>query len=147
MQDHAVAPSAPPDANDLEAPSAGAWPEVCDALRKTVGDDAFQRWFRAAEWAGEEDGAALISVPGAIHQVWIETNFLAELRMAVNSVHGHIREVRMIVSGNGAADSSPHNGHTDGAAPKTSVGKSVALEGEALDRRIKATGLNPGFTF
>ena len=147
MQDHAVAPSAPPEANDLEAPSAGAWPEVCDALRKAVGDDAFQRWFRAAVWAGEEDGAALISVPGAIHQVWIETNFLPELRMAVNSVHGHIREVRMIVSDHGAADAPSRNGHAIGTAAKSTVGKSTALEGEALDRRIKATGLNPAYTF
>jgi chromosomal replication initiator protein len=147
MQDHAVAPNDPPDANDTESPSAKAWPEVCEALRKAVGDDAFQRWFRAAEWAGEDDGAALIAVPGAIHQVWIETNFLPELRMAVNSVHDHIREVRMIVLGNGTADSSSHNGHTNGAAHKSSVRKSVALDGEALDRRIKATGLNPAYTF
>ena len=75
------------------------WAGVCDALRGSVGEDAFQRWFRAAEWAGEEDGIATITVPGEIHQVWIETNYLPELTVAVNQVFSEVREVRVVVGG------------------------------------------------
>ena len=63
---------------------AAHWSQVCAALRQTVGEDSFQRWFRNAEWAGAEDGLATITVPGEIHQVWIEANYLPELNAAVN---------------------------------------------------------------
>ena len=77
----------------------GDWTGVCGALRGIVGEDAFQRWFRAAEWAGEEGGIATVTVPGEIHQVWIETNYLPELTVAVNQVFSEVREVRVEVGG------------------------------------------------
>ena len=59
------------------------WDDVASALRSSVGQDAFQRWFGAAEWKGVHDGVATLAVPGEIHQVWIETNYLPELQVAV----------------------------------------------------------------
>jgi hypothetical protein len=32
------------------------WAGVCEILRGSVGEDSFQRWFRAAAWAGERRG-------------------------------------------------------------------------------------------
>ena len=72
------------------------WMGVCDALRKAVGGDTFQRWFGAAKWVGEEDGVGMVSVPGEMHQLWIETNFLPELTIAVNGVFTSVREVRVV---------------------------------------------------
>jgi chromosomal replication initiator protein len=123
------------------------WPTVCAVLRDKLGEDAFQRWFRAAEWTGEQDGVGLVSVPGEIHRVWIETNFLHELTMAVNGVFGSVREVRVMV---GAAREEPaavHNGHPHHGAAKTRHGSAPTLDGEALTRRIKSAGLNPAHTF
>jgi chromosomal replication initiator protein len=125
----------------------GEWSGVCGALRGIVGEDAFQRWFRAAEWAGEEGGIATVTVPGEIHQVWIETNYLPELTVAVNRVCSEVREVRVVVGGTPSAEAPHHNGHAKHGLPHTRHGKSTALEGEALDRRIKSTGLNPAYTF
>jgi chromosomal replication initiator protein len=144
MHHEAYAARDPDEANDQIPQAPGIWQEICEALRKSVGDDAFQRWFRAASWLGEQDGIGMIAVPGAIHQVWIETNFLPELGMAVNSVHDHIREVRMVVQGQDIAALADHNGHLD---HQSRVRKSVTLDGEALERRTKSAGLNPAYTF
>lgn len=131
----------------VELPAVGGeWTGVCGALRGIVGEDAFQRWFRAAEWAGEEDGIATILVPGEIHQVWIETNYLPELTVAVNRICSQVREVRVLVGGTPAEEQTPHLDHAKNGLPHSRPSR-PALDGEALDRRIKSTGLNPAYTF
>ena len=120
------------------------WEEVCEALRVMVSRDAFQRWFGAASWMGVEDGVASISVPGEIHQVWIETNYLPELTMAVSGIFDEVREVRVLVGESVETAGAPHaNGSP--ALPRPS--KAATLEGEALDKRTKSAGLNPAHTF
>ncbi len=122
----------------------GGWDGACASLSRLVGPDAYQRWFRAARWIGLEEDIASISVPGEIHQVWIETNYLPELKMAVSEAFGDVREVRVVV---GTEDEAPAGDDepADSAAPRIQRGGMLA--GEALERRTKAAGLNPGFTF
>jgi chromosomal replication initiator protein len=120
---------------------------VCEGLRKSVGEDAFQRWFRAAEWAGAEDGVATITVPGEMHQVWIETNYLPELTLVVNRVFGDVRDVRVAVDPSKSppdAQAAPKPTRTNGRAHAHA---SAGLDAEALDRRVKSSGLNPAYTF
>ncbi|MEX1049241.1 MAG: chromosomal replication initiator protein DnaA [Akkermansiaceae bacterium] len=123
----------------------GAWDAVCDALRPMLSNDAFQRWFRSARWLGVADNVASISVPGEIHQVWIETNYMPELTMAVTGVCEGVHEVRVVVGEDEctAEDSSKPGDLRFSARPT----KAAALEGEALDKHIKAAGLNPAHTF
>ncbi len=133
-----------PDPTFLDStPGQAAWGRVCDGLRKAVGEDAFQRWFHAATWAGHEDGIASIAVPGEIHQVWIEANYLPELTAAVGAVLEATREVRVVLGTppepEAAEDSSP-------ARPQGARNQPV-LGGEVLEKRVKAVGLNPGHTF
>ncbi len=125
----------------------GGWDQVCVALRAMVSHDAFQRWFRAARWLGVEDGVGSISVPGEIHQVWIETNYLPELTMAVTGFFDEVREVRIVVGqdSDGSNISTPGPSNHSGSHPRSS--KAATLEGEALDKRTKAAGLNPANTF
>lgn len=131
-----------------EAPVASrGWKEVCETLRGAVGDDAFQRWFRCAGWVGEDDGIGTIHVPGEIHQVWIETNYLPELTMAVNRIFDEVREVRLVIA---QTQDTPHdalNGHPHHGMARPLPTKAATLEGEALERRIKSAGLNPAHTF
>ena len=128
-------------------PENGGWDAVCDALRPMVSHDAFQRWFRAVRWLGVEDDVATIAVPGEIHQVWIETNYLPELTMAVTGIFDEVREVRVIVSEDSAASKDSENGRPSHPPSHSRPTKAATLEGEALDRRIKAAGLNPAYTF
>lgn len=122
------------------------WNGTCESLRSMVGNDAFQRWFRSADWVGLEDGIATVQVPSAMHQLWIETNFLPELTMAVGNGFGDVRDVKIIVGESIAEDGEAPAGKSSETFQRTSA-KTATLEGEALDRRIKSAGLNPSFTF
>ncbi|MEI6656593.1 MAG: chromosomal replication initiator protein DnaA [Verrucomicrobiota bacterium] len=120
------------------------WNAVCDALRASVGQDAFQRWFRAAHWQGQQDGIAAVAVPGEIHQVWIETNYLPELTMAVSSTFEGVREVKVVLA-QSQAPALPHPTHE--FSHSRGPAKAPTLTGDALDKRVKSAGLNPAYTF
>ena len=135
----------PPPSPAAENP---CWDAVCESLRAAVGQDAFQRWFNAACWAGHEDGVASVAVPGEIHQVWIETNYLPELTAAVGAAFDNIREVKIVLGA--TPKPAPLNGKSGPAhEPHRSHGhaRAATLEGEALDKRVKHAGLNPSHTF
>ena len=122
------------------------WDSVCHALRAAVGQDAFQRWFRAAHWRGHEDGIAAVAVPGEIHQVWIETNYLPELTMAVSGIFEDVREVKIVLAAT-QANNTPHGHATHGSSHAHGPAKGHTLEGDALHKRVKSVGLNPAYTF
>lgn len=117
------------------------WELVRTRLRKLVGEDAFQRWFRSSEWEDAGEGRVVIAVAGEMHQVWIETNYMPELMLAVTEEIDGIHEVRIVVSEkNGAhqpASSTPI--FTPSATP--------APDEASLEKRAKSAGLNPNHTF
>ena len=131
-----------------EAPAGNdGWDRICDSLRAMVGNDAFLRWFRAAKWLGVEDDVASVAVPGEIHQVWIETNYLPEVITAVTGVFDEVLEVRIVVGEENGESSDVADGQPAHPASTSRPTKAAALEGEALDKRIKSAGLNPAHTF
>ena len=109
---------------DRCAADVNGWSEACETLRSMVSNDAFQRWFRAAEWMGHEDGVGSVAVPGEIHQVWIETNYLPELTMAVSQAFEDVREVKVIVGDTAPGTPSEDDGS---AAPRT-MSRPVVLD-------------------
>jgi chromosomal replication initiator protein len=111
-----------------------------------LSNDAFQRWFRAARWLGVEDDVGTIAVPGDIHQVWIETNYLPELTMAVTEIFDEVREVRVVVQED-APVSNGSAGEVSQTPSRLYPTKATVLEGENYERRVKAAGLNPAHTF
>jgi len=121
------------------------WDHVCQDLRAMVSADAFQRWFGTARWMGVEDGIGSLAVPGEIHQVWIETNYLPELTMAVSQTYEEVREVRVLVCDSLAVAGTPSNSFFSRQQQRPT--KSAMLEGEALERRTKSAGLNTSCTF
>jgi chromosomal replication initiator protein len=123
------------------------WEKVCDSLRAMVSNDAFVRWFRAAEWLGVENDVATIAVPGEIHQVWIETNYLPELTTAVTGIYEDVLEVRIIVSEVREATHDSNDTQLHSQASHFRPTKAATLEGEALEKRTKGAGLNPAHTF
>jgi len=121
------------------------WAEICGKLQVMVSPDAFQRWFRAARLMDCDNGVASIGVPGEIHQVWIETNYLPELTAAVCESLESIHEVRVVI----ASDEIVAAPISKGAEPMVSRSSPRTPEeaAEALEKRIKTAGLNPMFTF
>jgi len=119
-----------------------AWSRISVRLAKLIGADAFQRWFGAAKWAGEENGEGAITVPGEIHQVWIETNYLPELVMAAGEACEGLHHVKISIAATADVTSEFS---TEAAA--SAVQLRTELPGEILEKRAKAAGLNPGYTF
>jgi chromosomal replication initiator protein len=120
------------------------WQQVCDRLEAMVGAGAKERWFGAASLGALADGAAVVEVPNEIHQVWIETNYLDELRAALAEVIEDFVDVRVEVVDPAKAESLEENG--DGKSdwfPETQRSK---VE-EDLGKRTRRAGLNPAFTF
>jgi len=122
-----------------------SWGSVCDHLSGLVGKDAFERWFRCSRLDAVDDREAVIGVPNDIHQVWIETNYLGELKMALNEHFPNIRETRLVVM-----EAPPEGADVDKADKRDlfpEIRKPAADEDEeALDKRLKVTGLKPAHT-
>lgn len=123
-----------------------AWHNICEILRTHVGVDAFQRWFHAANWSGVDAGCATISVPGEMHQVWIETNYLPELTLAVSQVFQDVHEVKVIVAVSPDHSPQPELPVGNGSDSKLQPSK-PAICVEAFERRVKSSGLNTAYTF
>ena len=125
----------------------GVWSEVCDKLQAMVGRDAFQRWFRAARLVECDNGIASVGVPGEIHQVWIETNYLPELTAAVCECMEGIHEVRVSIADEDAAAPSAEKEGSAEDFLETPASHAAADAPGALEKRVKIAGLNPMFTF
>lgn len=118
------------------------WFNISEKLRKSIGEDAFQRWFSAAIWEGVEKEDGILKVPGEIHQVWIETNYLTEAIYAINQVREEVRNLQILVSGdiqNTDSENLPVS------QPKIQIRKE--LPQDMLEKRATAAGLNHAYTF
>lgn len=121
------------------------WDVAQQALNRMVGQDAFQRWFRTAQFEGVEDGVAFVSVPNDIHQVWIETNYQPELLAAVREGDESVHEVRVEVANE---QSLTHAAKREERRVHPATGTADArLKPEELEKRLKSAGLNPSFSF
>lgn len=118
------------------------WDKISSLLRKSIGSDAFQRWFGSASWESNEAGEGLVTVPGEIHQVWIETNYFPELMLAAGEVHEGIHHVKIEVSESGVVPKSDGDERT-GSEPVVRN----ELPDDILEKRSRAAGLNPDYTF
>jgi len=121
------------------------WEKVCVRLEAMVGVGARERWFGAAQLGAMRDGMATVEVPNEIHQVWIETNYLDELRAALAEVIADFVDVRVEVVDPSVVAMDPpaeEGGKTDWF-PETVPHRSEEDPG----RRQRRTGLNPAFTF
>ncbi len=140
-------PEALPAAHDPETATtgaigdAGAWKEISTKLGKLIGADEFRRWFGAAIWTNPENGEGTVSVPGEMHHVWIETNYLPELLMAAGEVCEGLRHVKVaIIADPDASDKVSADG-----LPAVRIREE--MPSEMLEKRAKAAGLNPGYSF
>jgi len=136
------------DAREVAAADpAVQWDAACEVLGRLVSKDAYQRWFRSSRLVGVEDSRAVVAVPNEIHQVWIETNYLPELASAVAETIDGVREVKLVVEdGAGTGGESPRVPVRAVAARELAVVTSAAEE-LSFEKRLKAAGLNPQFTF
>jgi chromosomal replication initiator protein len=80
---------------------------ISTALKKEVSGDAYDRWFQHLKIAALDDKQITFRVPGQIHQLWIESNFLGVLRSIVMLALGGERVVRFAFAEASAGSDDP----------------------------------------
>ncbi len=123
-----------------------AWSRACDLLSPMVGRDAFERWFNAANLGSIADGVAVVEVPNEIHQVWIETNYIDELKSVLGEVIAELSQVRIDVVQPGA-NRSPVTAVEEQDKPDWFPDTRSEDAPDRFEKRLKRAGLNPSFRF
>ena len=125
----AVNKSAP--VQDLDA----LWTQISSALRVELGDGVFDRWFSTLRLAEADAAGVTLVIPNSIYQVWIESNYGAQLQAALMTVFGGQRKVSFQVENGAPAETAaPTDAETPAEAPEP-----AGVAG--------ARGLNPHYVF
>ena len=80
------------------------WNLVREKLSEYISGDAFSRWFKNAELVDPEQQDGLVAVQSDMHQIWIETNYMDELRAAFAEGAGIHCSPQIVVKGDVEAD-------------------------------------------
>ncbi|MDB4353830.1 chromosomal replication initiator protein DnaA [Akkermansiaceae bacterium] len=127
------------------------WEKVKAKLKEYLSDDAFSRWFKNAELVdGDERGAAVVAVKSDMQQIWIETNYMDELRAAFAEGAGiHSKAVVTVLGEEPAAAVKKVARGSAGASEQIRVIKpdEESPMTVALERKLKRMGINPEFDF
>ena len=130
---------APVPGVNKSSPDAGLdalWTQISSALRAELGDGVFDRWFSTLRLGEASSREVALIIPNSIYQVWIESNYGAQLQAALMSVFGAQRAVSFRVE-NGASVEAPLD-----ATPSDLVEESVEPVGVT-----GAKGLNSHYVF
>lgn len=131
--------------------SAG-WEQICDILRRKLGEDNFSRCFSGTRARIEDGNRLLLSVPNPIHQLWIESNFEGILNDAAAEVLGTAARIEFSVASEPVAFAPMDRSQVlkvargpqpqfDRASPHVAVAEPLA------PRTLAEAGLNPKYTF
>lgn len=140
-------------ANDQEREKlARDWELVQEKLKEYISGDAFSRWFKNAELVD----SGVVAVQSDMHQIWIETNYLDELRAAFAEGAGVHCAPSILVKGTAVVtEPEPSRGAGIKMAVKgPSMAPSMKVvtpdttgKNPAFARRLKRLGINPEFDF
>ena len=126
------------------------WEKVKVKLSEYISGDAFSRWFKNAELVQADEQPGIVGVQSDMHQIWIETNYMDELRAAFAEGAGIHCSPRVIVKG----QDIPVQEETVQAARKSRAGEPVRVvtpegvgKSSAFERRLKRLGINPELDF
>jgi chromosomal replication initiator protein len=121
------------------------WEFIQADVRKTVGEDAYRRWFEGSEWQEGPEDSVYVMVPGEMHQVWIEANFLPQVQASVIRHLPDARSVRIEVN---EKQSVGQAARRNGFAEARHNHAAPSHRDEAMsEKRVKSAGLNPSYTF
>lgn len=134
---------------------AAVWDQVKAKLSEYISDDAFSRWFKNAELVAPDETPGVVGVQSDMHQIWIETNYMDELRAAFAEGAGIHCAPKVVVKGEEEAlEEAPVEEESKQAARRLRTGEMVKVvtpdsagKGPAFDRRLKRLGINPELDF
>ena len=125
------------------------WERIAAELRSLIKDNAFNRWFAEARLNHQEDGTWALLVPSETHSLWIETNYMPELRSALGTALDQVEagQVRVLVGKKRDLEneSDEESGDAEGELFSEFTGSDNGEED--LMRRLKKARLKPVNTF
>ena len=149
----------------------GLWEKFKTRLREYLSDDAFNRWFDSAKLLESDGKTGVIGVRSDMHQIWIETNYMDELRATFAEVVGNACQPKVVVlkedqlpkvevlveTGDVQMQVANRDKSTD-EAKETEVVKVVKADDRTVamakkdtptlfDKKIKRMGMNPELNF
>ena len=134
-----------------ESEAAGNWSLVQAKLAEYISRDAFARWFKNAELIDPEGRPGVVAVQSDMHQIWIETNYMDELRAAFAEGAGIHCSPEVVVKGEPVPQPRDEPRHAARSARSKGAVKVVTPEQstrpEAFERRLKRLGINPELDF
>lgn len=134
-----------------ESEAAGNWNLVQAKLAEYISRDAFARWFKNAELIDPDGKPGVVAVQSDMHQIWIETNYMDELRAAFAEGAGIHCTPEVVVKGEPLPQPKDEPRHAARRARSKGPVKVVTPEQptrpEAFERRLKRLGINPELDF
>ena len=131
-------PTAPPSAVNNSASDPGLealWSQISSALKAELGEGVYDRWFSTLRLAEADAREVTLVIPNSIYQVWIESNYGAQLQASLMTVFGAKRTITFRVE----------NGHvSEAVAPAEAVAPEEPAEAAGV---AGAKGLNPHYVF
>jgi chromosomal replication initiator protein len=113
------------------------WAQISSALRDELGQGVFDRWFSTAKLEALDAKALTLAVPNSIYQVWIESNYAAQVQAALLTVLGGKRKLKFVVS----------SGENFADTPAKEAPGNAEVEVEAEEKARDSYGLNPRYVF
>lgn len=136
--------------NDGSNDSAEIWAKVREKLSEYISGDAFSRWFKNAELVNADEQDGIVGVQSDMHQIWIETNYMEELRAAFAEGAGIHCTPKIVVKGEVIEMIPEVRESAKSARPGKQV-KVVTPDDSAkeiaFERRLKRLGINPELDF
>lgn len=109
------------------APASDAsWKSVLELIRGRVSEDSFTRWFSSLECQSANGNVLEIRVPNAIHQFFLESNYLPMMRAAVAEIYAGGREICFASAESGEEETMAPAASP--AQPESSASRGVKIE-------------------
>ena len=134
---------------DREQEECGPWLEIARTLRSMLSANVFERWFSNAQLVCQEDGAWVLFVPSDTHSLWIEANYMAELKtaLATGLDQAEVAQVRIETESQSAPSEEEKKSPLAPIQSELSCHVPGVIKDEDFSRKLKKARLNPVHTF
>ncbi len=79
-------------------PKTTPWDELLELVKTRISTDAFDRWFSALKWLGDDGKSWAIQVPNAIHIFFLESNFSPTIEAALAEIVPGGRKINFVTA-------------------------------------------------
>lgn len=105
----------------MTADYAQIWSSLSEVIRQRISADGFERWFQGVRLVSDDGARLTLSAPNAIHQFFIESNYLPLVQDAAEDVLGSKRKISFASASKAADPEAVAASPAELPAPKVTV--------------------------